>query len=104
MFHQEIENSQVVKRQYLWVSKTNALFNRLPNPETLNSFVEDIMDPFKDIKEKHKLVDKFGNMINWGNNDKDDDEDKGYSYLNKYNNKLNRTKSRNGSGSGKWFW
>jgi hypothetical protein len=47
MFDQEIENSQVVKKQWVFVSHKNSMINKVPNPQTLNIFIESLMDPFK---------------------------------------------------------
>jgi hypothetical protein len=49
MFHQEIENSQIVKKQLFFISSTKSYFNtKLPDPQALNNFIEELMDPFKE--------------------------------------------------------
>jgi hypothetical protein len=49
MFHQEIENSQVVKKQMFFISTNKSYFNKkLPDPQALNIFIEELMNPFKD--------------------------------------------------------
>ena len=50
MFHQEIENAQIMKQQYFWYI-VHCLFGckqTLKAPVSLNTFIEDLMDPFKD--------------------------------------------------------
>jgi hypothetical protein len=47
MFHQEIENSQIIKKQCIFISHKNSIVNKIPNPQSLNRFIEHLMDPFK---------------------------------------------------------
>jgi hypothetical protein len=50
MFHQEIENAQIMKQQYFWyfVYCLCGCSQTLRAPVSLNTFIEDLMDPFKD--------------------------------------------------------
>ena len=50
MFHQEIENAQIMKQQFFWyfVKFCFGYSEKLRDPVSLNTFIEDLMDPFKD--------------------------------------------------------
>jgi hypothetical protein len=50
MFHQEIENAQIMKQQFFWyfVKLCFGYSEKLRDPTSLNTFIEDLMDPFKD--------------------------------------------------------
>ena len=54
MFHQEIENAQRIKQQYVWyfIYCCCGLKETLTSPVSLNTFIEDLMDPFQ-----HGLVE-----------------------------------------------
>lgn len=54
MFHQEIENAQIMKRKWIW-SFICEIFGRtvsLRKPESLNTFIEELMDPFKEFDKR----------------------------------------------------
>ena len=59
MFHQEIENAQILKQQFFWYFMTYFFGYKIKliNPESLNSFIEDLMNPFKDT---NKCENKYG--------------------------------------------
>jgi len=88
MFHQEIENAQIVKQQWFW-NTFNVYMGRkltLNPPESLNIFIEELMDPFKDFEEKKSIVftsiDKMG-----GDDDDEEDDDDGTGYGHGYGKK-----------------
>ena len=45
MFHKEIENAEIIRKRMCW--KIFYWFTPLENPETLNPFIDNLMDPFK---------------------------------------------------------
>jgi hypothetical protein len=54
MFHQEIENAQIMKDKWVW-----AIFYKmfgynisLRQPDSLNTFIEELMDPFKEFDKR----------------------------------------------------
>lgn len=47
MFHQEIENSQIVKKQWCFISSKHSVYNKIPDPQAINKFIQELMDPFK---------------------------------------------------------
>jgi hypothetical protein len=54
MFHQEIENAQIMKRKWIW-SFICEIFGRtitLRPPDSLNTFIEELMDPFKEFDKR----------------------------------------------------
>jgi hypothetical protein len=54
MFHQEIENAQIMKRKWIW-SFICEIFGRtvsLRKPDSLNTFIEELMDPFKEFDKR----------------------------------------------------
>lgn len=54
MFHQEIENAQIMKRKWIW-SFICEIFGRNVNlkpPDSLNTFIEELMDPFKEFDKR----------------------------------------------------
>jgi hypothetical protein len=50
MFHQEIENAQIMKQQYFWyfIHCCCGYSQNLKAPASLNMFIDDLIDPFKD--------------------------------------------------------
>ena len=88
MFHQEIENAQIIKQKWLWNMICTCIGRRmnLPHPESLNSFIDDLMDPFKDFDNNIFSYNtsspksannrkRFGfNIFGDNNNDNSDDE------------------------------
>ena len=54
MFHQEIDNAQIIKQKWFWNTICECIGRRmnLPQPQTLNTFIDDLMDPFKDFYGK----------------------------------------------------
>ena len=88
MFHQEIENAQIIKQKWLWNMICTCIGRRmnLPHPESLNSFIDDLMDPFKDFDNNIFAYNtsspksannrkRFGfNIFGDNNNDISDDE------------------------------
>jgi hypothetical protein len=62
MFAQEIENAEIVKKN--WLRRIICLLlcweykNDLKDPEGLNKFISGIMDPFKDKEEDDKIRKK----------------------------------------------
>lgn len=54
MFHQEIENAQIMKRKWVW-NFICEFFGRtvtLRQPDSLNAFIEELMDPFKEFDKR----------------------------------------------------
>jgi hypothetical protein len=54
MFHQEIENAQIMKSKWCW-SFICEIFGRtvsLRKPDSLNTFIEELMDPFKEFDKR----------------------------------------------------
>lgn len=54
MFHQEIENAQIMKRKWIW-NLICEFFGRtvtLRQPDSLNAFIEELMDPFKEFDKR----------------------------------------------------
>jgi hypothetical protein len=45
MFNQEIQNAEIIRNRWLWGILYK--FDKLPEPLTLNPFIENLMDPFK---------------------------------------------------------
>jgi hypothetical protein len=67
MFHQEIENAQKMKNR--WFYNWCFHYEKIPNPLSLNPFIEALMDPFKDCSsEQVKLLEniKISNLKNIG--------------------------------------
>jgi hypothetical protein len=56
MFHLEISNAEIIKRRWFW--ELFYRFDKLDDPVSLNSFIEDLMDPFR---EKVVTVKKHRN-------------------------------------------
>ena len=56
MFHQEIENAQIMKNKWLWSMFFNTFgYNiNLRPPDSLNTFIEELMDPFKEFDKRVK--------------------------------------------------
>ena len=52
MFHLEISNAEILKRRWFW--ELFYRFDKLDDPISLNSFIEDLMDPFREPKTKKK--------------------------------------------------
>jgi len=54
MFHQEIENAQIMKSKWCWYLFFNAFgYNiNLRPPDSLNTFIEELMDPFKEFDKR----------------------------------------------------
>jgi hypothetical protein len=54
MFHQEIENAQIMKSKWCWSLFFNAFgYNiNLKQPDSLNTFIEELMDPFKEFDKR----------------------------------------------------
>ena len=54
MFHQEIENAQIMKSKWCWYLFFNAFgYNiALQKPDSLNTFIEELMDPFKEFDKR----------------------------------------------------
>lgn len=54
MFHQEIENAQIMKSKWCWYIFFNAFgYNiNLRKPDALNAFIEELMDPFKEFDKR----------------------------------------------------
>lgn len=54
MFHQEIENAQIMKSKWCWTLFFNAFgYNvALKPPDSLNTFIEELMDPFKEFDKR----------------------------------------------------
>jgi len=54
MFHQEIENAQIIKSKWCWSLLFNAFgYNlNLRPPDSLNTFIEELMDPFKEFDKR----------------------------------------------------
>jgi len=107
MFHQEIENAQIVKQQWFW-NTFNVYMGRkltLNPPESLNIFIEELMDPFKDFEEKKSVVfTNIGKMGGGGDDDDedddDDDDDDGNGYGHGYGKKGSVRVSRRKNGCG----
>jgi hypothetical protein len=64
MFHQEIDNAQVIKQKWFWNTLCECIGGRmnLPQPQSLNTFIDDLMDPFKDFYGKKVNNNLFKNM------------------------------------------
>jgi len=54
MFHQEIENAQIMKSKWCWYLFLNEFgYNiNLKKPDSLNTFIEELMDPFKEFDKR----------------------------------------------------
>lgn len=54
MFHQEIENAQIMKDKWFWTFfyKLFGYNITLRQPESLNTFIEELMDPFKEFDKR----------------------------------------------------
>ena len=54
MFHTEMKNAEQIRKRWMW----NFLykFDNIKDPETLNPFIEKIMDPFKPNKKKKNFI------------------------------------------------
>jgi hypothetical protein len=70
MFHKEIENAQIMKDKCC-LSLFYKLFGCnliLQQPESLNSFIEELMDPFKEFDEtpKYTLMKHIANSSSMG--------------------------------------
>lgn len=102
MFHQEIENAQIVKQQWFW-NTFNVYMGRkltLNPPESLNVFIEELMDPFKDFEEKKSIVFTNINIGKMGGDDDDDDDGDGTGYRDRYRKKGSVRVSRRNHGCG----
>jgi len=67
MFHQEIENAQIMKSKWFWSLFFNAFgYNiNLKQPDSLNTFIEELMDPFKEF-DKRVRPTVIGRITNSG--------------------------------------
>lgn len=67
MFHQEIENAQIMKNKWLWSMFFNTFgYNiNLRPPDSLNTFIEELMDPFKEF-DKRVRPTVIGRITNSG--------------------------------------
>ncbi|NDA89791.1 MAG: hypothetical protein EBY20_02625 [Alphaproteobacteria bacterium] len=67
MFHQEIENAQIMKSKWCWSLFFNAFgYNiNLKPPDSLNTFIEELMDPFKEF-DKRVRPTVMGRITNSG--------------------------------------
>jgi hypothetical protein len=67
MFHQEIENAQIMKNKWCWSLFFNAFgYNiNLKPPDSLNTFIEELMDPFKEF-DKRVRPTVIGRITNSG--------------------------------------
>jgi len=67
MFHQEIENAQIMKNKWCWSLFFNAFgYNiNLKPPDSLNTFIEELMDPFKEF-DKRVRPTVMGRITNSG--------------------------------------
>jgi len=54
MFHQEIENAQIMKRNWCWniICEFFGYNIKLKKPDSLNTFIEELMDPFKEFDKR----------------------------------------------------
>ena len=67
MFHQEIENAQIMKSKWCWYLFLNEFgYNiKLKQPDSLNTFIEELMDPFKEF-DKRVRPTVIGRITNSG--------------------------------------
>jgi len=67
MFHQEIENAQIMKSKWCWYLFLNEFgYNiNLKKPDSLNTFIEELMDPFKEF-DKRVRPTVIGRITNSG--------------------------------------
>jgi hypothetical protein len=67
MFHQEIENAQIMKSKWCWSLFFSAFgYNiALQKPDSLNTFIEELMDPFKEF-DKRVRPTVMGRITNSG--------------------------------------
>jgi hypothetical protein len=65
MFHKEIENAQIMKSKWICSLFLNVCgYNiSLQRPDSLNTFIEELMDPFKefDKRVKHTVMERITN-------------------------------------------
>jgi len=78
MFHQEIENAQIMKSKWCWYIFFNAFgYNiNLRKPDTLNAFIEELMDPFKEFDKcaaRPTVMRRIANSASFGCCGKRDD-------------------------------
>lgn len=78
MFHQEIENAQIMKSKWCWYIFFNAFgYNiNLRKPDTLNAFIEELMDPFKEFDKRAvrpTVMNRIANSTSFGCCGKRDD-------------------------------
>jgi hypothetical protein len=78
MFHQEIENAQIMKSKWCWYIFFNAFgYNiNLRKPDALNAFIEELMDPFKEFDKraaKPTVMNRIANSASFGCCGKRDD-------------------------------
>jgi len=71
MFHQEIENAQIMKSKWCWYIFFNAFgYNiNLRKPDALNAFIEELMDPFKEFDKraaKPTVMNRIANSASFG--------------------------------------
>lgn len=55
MFNQEITNAEILRNRWFW--SFFYTFDKLPDPLSLNGFVTNLMDPFRDVDEKEHFKD-----------------------------------------------
>jgi len=70
MFHKEIENAQIMKEKWFW-NTVYIFFGyklKLRQPESLNSFIEELMDPFKEFDKtpKYTIMNRIANSGPFG--------------------------------------
>jgi hypothetical protein len=70
MFHKEIENAQIMKEKWFW-NTVYIFFGyklQLRQPESLNSFIEELMDPFKEFDKtpKYTIMNRITNSGPFG--------------------------------------
>lgn len=55
MFNQEITNAEILRNRWFW--SFFYTFDKLPDPLSLNGFVTNLMDPFRDVDDKSHFKD-----------------------------------------------
>jgi hypothetical protein len=55
MFNQEITNAEILRNRWFW--SFFYTFDKLPDPLSLNGFVTNLMDPFRDVDDKEHFKD-----------------------------------------------
>ena len=61
MFVTEIENAEIIKNNWFLSTFCCKRILNIKKPSQLNSFISDIMDPFKDLSEKVKIIKNNNN-------------------------------------------